>query len=79
MIAAELRQDLDKVNCVSVTIDASNRKERGHDGGNAPCTFIRGAMGAEVFFIWVVGNFMVCQDRLGTYLLQLFALPETSE
>jgi len=51
MIAAELRQDLDKVNCVSVTIDASNRKERGHDGGNAPCTFIRGAMGAEVFFI----------------------------
>jgi len=29
MIAAELRQDLDKVNFVSVTIDASNRKEQG--------------------------------------------------
>jgi len=30
MIAAELCQELDKENFVSVTIDASNRKEQGH-------------------------------------------------
>jgi len=29
MIAAELRHELDKANFVSVTIDASNRKEQG--------------------------------------------------
>jgi len=30
MIAAELHQNLDKVNFVSLTTDASNRKEQGH-------------------------------------------------
>jgi len=29
MIAAELRQELDKANFVSLTIDASNRNEQG--------------------------------------------------
>jgi len=29
MIAAELRQELDRVNFVSLTIDSSNRKEQG--------------------------------------------------
>ena len=27
----------------------------------------------------IIGNFMVYQDRLETYLLQLFAHPDTSE
>jgi len=29
MIAAELQQELDKLNFVSFTVDASNRKEQG--------------------------------------------------
>jgi len=29
MIAAEWRQELDNVNCVSIAIDGSNRKEQG--------------------------------------------------
>jgi len=30
MLVAELRQELHKVNFVSLTVDASNRKEQGH-------------------------------------------------
>jgi len=37
-------------------------------------------MGAEVpFYKSIIGNFMVYQDQLETFLLQLFAHPETSE
>jgi len=54
--------------------------ERGHDGGIAPLPFHKGAMGAEVpFYKSTIGNFMVYQDQLETFLLQLFAHPETSE
>jgi len=55
MIAAELRQDLDKVILFPLLLMLRTEKsrdagERGHDGCNDPCTFIRGAMGAEVPF-----------------------------
>jgi len=52
MIAAELRQELDKENFVSLTIDASNRKEQGRQtaGTLAPWSFIVGVTGAEVPF-----------------------------
>ena len=46
----------------------------------APCPFERGATGAEVpFHNNVIGSFMVCQYRIETNLLQLFAHPENSE
>jgi len=37
-------------------------------------------MGAEVpFYESIIGNFMVCQDRTETNLLQVFEHAETSE
>ena len=49
MIAAELRQELDKANFVSEQVAYAG--ERGHDGGNASCTFVRGATGRGCLFI----------------------------
>jgi len=81
MIAAELHQELGKANFVSVTIDASTRKsrdagERRHDGVLLVWPFVRGATEMP-FYKSIIGNFMVYQDRLKTYLLQLLAHPET--
>ena len=45
MIAAELCQELDKENFASVTTDASNRKEQGHDRGIAPALSQEGQRG----------------------------------
>jgi len=46
MIAAELRQELDKVNCVSLTVDGSNRKQQGHRrAGTLPLPFHKGHNG----------------------------------
>jgi len=45
MIAAELRQELHKADFVSDTIDASNRKEQGHDGSIAPLPFHKKGIG----------------------------------
>ena len=79
MIAAELRQELHKADFVSDTIDASNRKEQGHDGSIAPCPFTRRASGTEVaFYKSIIGKSMVYQDRLETDLMQLLAHQETS-
>jgi len=36
MIAAELRQELGKVNCVSITADGSNRKKQGRRRAGKP-------------------------------------------
>ena len=48
--------------------------------GIAPLTFQKGETGWRCFFYKsIIGNFMVYQDRLETYLLQLFAHPEASE
>ena len=42
---------------------------------HAPCPFIKGTAGAEVpFHECIIGNFMVCQDRIETNLLQLAAI-----
>jgi len=50
--------------------------EWGHDEG-APQTFLKRGNGAEVpFYRRITRNFMVYQDRLESYLLQLFAHPE---
>jgi len=68
------------VNFVCLTIDASKRKEQRHRkaGTLAAWPSIVGATGAEVPFSRnIIGNFVVYQDRLETYLLQLFAHPET--
>ena len=66
------------VNRIEKSWDAG---EQGHDEDIAPQPFHKGATGAEVvlFHKSIIGNFMVHQDRLETYLLQLFAHPETSE
>jgi len=54
--------------------------ERGHDGGIAPLLFHKEGTGAEVpFHKSIIGDFMIYQDQLETFLLQLFAHPETSE
>jgi len=54
--------------------------ERGDDVGIAPLPFHMGGTGAEVpFHESITGNFMVYQDQLETFLLQLFAHPVTSE
>ena len=51
MIAAELRQELDKVNCVSLTVDVSNRNEQGRRrAGTLPLPFHKGTTGAEMPF-----------------------------
>jgi len=85
IIAVELCQELDKTNLVSVTIDGPNSKEQGCWRAyiwceHCPLTFHKRATWAEVpIYKSIVGYFMVCQDRLETYLLQLFAHPDTSE
>ena len=49
MIAAELCQELDKVNCVSITVDGSKRKEQGRwRAGTLP--LIRGTTGTKMRF-----------------------------
>ena len=60
MIAAELRHELDKANFVSVTIDASNRKEQGRRRAKAllPWPFVRRATEMP-FYKSTIGNFMV--------------------
>jgi len=46
MISAELLQELDKVNCVSVTVGGSNRKEQGpRRAGTLPLLFHKGYNG----------------------------------
>ena len=74
MIAAELRQELDKANFISVATDASKKKEQGRRrAGTLPTwAFISGKTGADVP-LWksIIGNLMIYQDRLQTYLLQL--------
>ena len=75
MIAAELCQELDKENFVSVTIDASNRKEQGHRRagtwqGHCPCTFVRGVTGAEVHFY---------KSIIGTVISQLSSQLESEQ
>ena len=56
-----------------------HRDARGwrYGGGIAPLTFQKGATGMEVpFHNSIIANFMVCQDRPETNLLQLFCHPE---
>jgi len=63
----------------SERIKSRDAKERGHDGDISPLPFHKGGKGAAVpFYENVIGNFMVCQVRIETNLLQLFAHPETS-
>jgi len=49
-------------------------------GGVVPVTFQKGGNGAEVpRHNSIIGNFMMCQDRIETNFLQLSAHPENSE
>jgi len=49
-------------------------------GDSGPLTFHRGGNGGGgAFHRSIICNFMAYQDRLETYLLQLFAHPETSD
>jgi len=48
-------------------------------GALLPLPFQKGEAGGLPFHNRIVGNFMVYQDRIETYLLQLFAHPEISE
>jgi len=51
--------------------------DRGNDGGNPPCPFVRGETGEEVpFHNSIIVHFMVYKGRLKTKLLQLFLHPE---
>jgi len=59
-----------------------HRDARGwrHGGGIAPLTFQKGETVTEVSFDnSIIGDFMVCQHRPETNLLQLFAHPENLE
>jgi len=54
--------------------------EQGNGGCIAPLPFKRGATGAEVpFYNYIIGHFMVYQNRIETNLLQLFAHPENAQ
>ena len=65
---------------VCVHVDSKDAGERMHDRGIPPWPFIKGATGAQVrFYESIIGNFMACDDRIETNLLQLFAHPEKSE
>jgi len=49
-------------------------------GDIASWPFVKEATGgAGAFYMIIIGNLMFYQDRLETYLLQLFAHPDTSE
>ena len=70
MIAAERRQKLDKVNFVSLTIDASSRKKQdAEEWGYCPhCPLIRGETGSEMpFRRSTIGNFIVSRDTYCNY------------
>jgi len=71
MIATELRQELDKVTLFPLPLMLRTEKSRdAGERGHCPCPFISGATGTEVpFHRSIMGNCMVYQDRLETYLL----------
>jgi len=84
VIAAELRQELDKTDffryCWCFEQNIAGIPESGDmTGALPPCSFIRGASGRRCLLKSIKGKFMAYQDRLVTNLLQLFPQPETSK
>ena len=81
MIATELRK-----NCIKrilfpllLTLQTIKNRvvgERRHNGGIAFLTFHKGETGVEVpFYKSIIGNFMVCRDRLGNIYIAAIRTP----